>query len=86
MGTKGSAPLQFSFPSDVATSDKVYVADSLNDRVQVLNSDLTFFSTFGKQGKGKGQFKCPRGIACDDTAKVYVADNASKFSQQKGSF
>ena len=43
-------------------------------RVQVLNSDLTFSSTFGKKGSGKGQFATPWGIACDSTGKVYVAD------------
>ena len=42
--------------------------------VQVMNSDLTFSSIFGKEGSGKGQFSSPRGIACDSTGKVYVAD------------
>ena len=42
--------------------------------VQVLNSDLTFSSSFGKRGNGKGQFEYPRGIACDSTGKMYVAN------------
>ena len=46
----------------------------MNHCVQVLNSDLTFSSSFGKCGSGKGQFDYPRGIACDSTGKVYVAD------------
>ena len=37
----------------------------------ILNSDLTFSSTFGKRGSGVGQFTRPVGIACDSTGKVY---------------
>ena len=72
VGSEGSG---HSFPIDIAISNnKVYVADFRNHRIQVLHSDLTFSSTFGKEGSGKGQFRYPRGIACDSTGKVYVAD------------
>ena len=77
VGTYGSGPLQFSYPTDTAfntRNKKVYVAGNGNHHVQVLNSDLTFSSTFGKQGSGKGQFINPCGIACDRTGKVFVAD------------
>ena len=80
VGTEGSGPLQFNLPSDVtfnATNNKVYVADYLNHHVQVLNSDLTFSSTFGKEGGGKGQFKHPWSIACDSTGNVYVTDSSN---------
>ena len=50
------------------------MADRENHRVQVLNSDLTFFSQFGKEGSGKGQFQNPHGVATDSTGRVYVAD------------
>ena len=70
--TRGSGP---SFPMDIAISNnKVYVADFTNHRIQVLHSDLTFSSTFGKEGSGMGQFNHPRSIACDSTGNVYVAD------------
>ena len=53
-------------------NDKVYATENFNHRVGVLNSDLTFFSTFGKEGKGKEQFSYPwDNIACDKTGKVY---------------
>ena len=77
VGTKGSGPLKFNWPCDIAfnaSNRKVYVVDE-NDCVQVLNSDLTFSSTFGKHGSGKGQFNYPAGVACDSTGKVYVADS-----------
>ena len=50
------------------------MVDGWNHCVQVLNSDLTFCSTFGVNGSGKGQFSRPLGITCDSTGKVYVAD------------
>ena len=78
VGTKGSGPLQFNDPLDVtfnATNNKMYVVDCLNHRVQVLNSDLTFSNTFGKEGSVKGQFKYPWSIACDSTGKMYVTDS-----------
>ena len=77
VGTKGSGPLQFSYPIDItlnASMNKVYVLSRGNHHVQVLNSDLTFSSTFGKEGSGKGQFDTPNGIACDSTGNVFVAD------------
>ena len=75
----GNGPLLFS-PTDIAfntINNKVYVVDNENHHIQVLNSDLTFSSTFGKYGNGKGQFVDPWGIACDSTGKVYVADTAN---------
>ena len=77
VGTEGSGHLQFSYPTGIAfnaSNNKVYVVDTDNHRVQILNFDLTFFSTFGMKGSGKGQFNYPQGIACDSTGKVYVAD------------
>lgn len=79
VGEKGSGPLQFCFPEAIAfnvSNDKLYVVD-WNDRVQVLNSDLTFSATFGKEGGGRGQFNNPNGIACDEGGKVYVADSGN---------
>ena len=76
MGSKGTDQLQFDSLQDIsfnASNNKLYVVD-LNDRIQVLNSDLTFFSVFGRTGSSKGQFKSPCGVACDSTGKVYVSD------------
>ena len=44
-----------------ARGSKVYVTDTDNHRILVLNPDLTFSSTFGKRGSGKGQFDDPCG-------------------------
>ena len=77
VGTKGSGPLQFNGVQDIAintSNNKVYVVDMINNRIQVLNSDLTFSNTFGTFGRNKGEFDYPWGIACDTTGNVYVAD------------
>ena len=84
VGTEGSQPLQFNDPSGIvynASNNKVYVADTYNHSVQVLNSDLTFSSTFGGHGSGKGQFESPWSIACDSTGNVYVADTLNHHIQ-----
>ena len=64
-----------------ACNNKIYVADYGNNRIQVLNSDLTYFSTFGEMGSGKGQFYFPRGVSCDSAGNVYVADTLNHHIQ-----
>ena len=86
IGAKGNGPLQFDFPTDTvfnAANKKVYVTDWNNRRVQVLNSDLIFSSSFGKH------VDHPYSIACDSTGKVYVADSENdwvKVSTAEGKF
>ena len=80
VGSSGKGALQFDSPCGIAYSasnNKVYVADRNNDRIQVLNSDLTFFSQFGRCGSGKGHLRYPCGVAADSTGKVYVADSGN---------
>ena len=70
VGIEGSGPLQFNQVQGIAINtinNKVYVGDTGNSRIQVLNSDFTFSNTFGK-------FNYPWGIACDSTGNVYVVD------------
>ena len=78
VGTEGkTGALKFKCPDGIAinnTNNKVYVVDSYNDRIQILNPDLSFHKLFGSSGEGKGQLSKPRSIACDSSGKVYVTD------------
>ena len=77
LASVGTGPLQFEDPRDITINtrnNKLYVADCFNHRIQVLNSNLTFLTTFGEEGEGEGQFDYPSGITCDSAGNVYVAD------------
>ena len=79
VGCSGSKPLEFSYPAALAinpTNNKIYVAEwPDNDRVQILNHDLSHYKVFGRPGSKAGQFLCPSGIAFDSNGDVYVADS-----------
>ena len=50
VGSKGSQPLQFDRPCDVAVhhnDGKIFVTERKNNRVQVLNPDLSYSHWFG---------------------------------------
>ncbi len=52
-------------------SDRVYVGD-LNDRISVSTSEGQFLTSFGQEGVGPGEFKCPLGLAVDVSARSGV--------------
>ena len=77
VGTEGNGPLQFCYPHGIAvnrTTGQVVVADYGENRVQVLNSNLTFSHMFGSLGSGQGQFKRLTDVVVDNEGFVYVAD------------
>lgn len=58
-GTQGGGEDQLNEPRGIALSpdeQTVYVLDSRNGRIQVLDSDLQYQTTFGSPGTGDGQF------------------------------
>ena len=76
-------PLHFDSPYGIvfnASNNKIYVSDDTNC-VQVLNCNLTFSSAFGTTGSAEGCFRSPRGIACDSSGNVYVADSGNSRIQ-----
>ena len=77
VGEQGSGHLQFQYPVGIAVHSltrKVYITEFNNHRVQVLNPDLTYSSTFGTNGSNNGEFNHPRHISTDRDGNVYVAD------------
>ena len=77
VGTEGSGKLEFKHPWAVAINDKtglIYVCDTINCRIKILNEDLTYRSNFGSKGSGPGQFKLPADITINRIGEVLVAD------------
>ena len=82
--SQGNDPLQFKRPLGIAvsTSGHVYICDTHNYRIQVLNPDLTFSHVFGEEGSGPGQFKSPCGIVIDSQDIIYVCDCSNNRIQK----
>jgi uncharacterized protein (TIGR03663 family) len=75
VGNEGSAPGQFMTPRAVAVGPNGlwYVADSGNNRIQVLDETGNSIRQWGSVGTGDGQFQEPWGIAVGGD-RVYVSD------------
>lgn len=81
-GSPGSGPGQFLKPKGIAVSpdgQRIYVVDSKNARIQILNANGQFQSQFGGPGDGPGQFNSTfdgpcGGIAIGSNGHVYVTD------------
>lgn len=76
-GKKGAGPGEFFFPTFVALRDgKLYVADTLNARVQVLDEESGQpVGVIGERGDRIGNFDKPKGLAFDSFGNLYVADS-----------
>jgi DNA-binding beta-propeller fold protein YncE len=83
VGSEGEGDGQFKNPASVTldSSDKVYVTDQDNGRIQVFTSNGTFIEKWGTPGEDKGQFSEPEGIDVDNSGHVYVADTGNNCVQ-----
>ena len=74
----GNGPLQFNVPIGVTvhpTTGQIFIADNSNHRIQVLNKDLTYSHSFGKEGSSPEQFNQPWDVTFDNEGYLNVADS-----------
>jgi DNA-binding beta-propeller fold protein YncE len=58
-----------------SASNRVYVADAGNSRIQVFDAEGVFMKTWGSVGAGDGEFNNPTDVSVDSArGRVYVAD------------
>jgi|GEM_PF-1854001 len=84
-GSSGTGNGQFGLVGGIAydQSNKIYVVDAYNSRVQVFNNNGTYYTKWGTAGSGNGQFNnTPECIAIDQLNQyVYVSDNSVFIGQ-----
>ncbi len=94
-GVSGNGDGEFNGPQGIAINGTgyVYIADSVNHRVQLFSQTGLFISKWNKStggnGNGDGEFYFPRGIAINNSGAVYVSDSGNNRVQvftQAGQF
>ncbi|MGB0102442.1 MAG: SMP-30/gluconolactonase/LRE family protein, partial [Nocardioides sp.] len=81
-GQADAGELNYPSNADVAENGHVWIADTRNHRIQVLDpADAGSFRVVGSEGTGSGQLKEPMGIAVTATS-VYVADTGNNRVQR----
>jgi sugar lactone lactonase YvrE len=78
-GDKGTGDYQFNYPYGVAIgpNGKIFVADTNNHRIEIFNSDLTFYDrigTTGVSGNDNNHFSYPVDIDIDTSGNIYIVD------------
>jgi len=70
-----SGPGKLNKPEGIHVAiDYVYVSDCRNHRIAVFQLSGEFLTFFGKEGRGRGEFRRPRGIVFDCDGFLHVCD------------
>jgi len=91
-GVAGEDPKHFNKPTDIAFAENgdVFISDGYgNSRVVKFDRDGKYLLTWGRKGKGAGEFNLPHAIRIDSKGNVYVADRENRRIQvfdQAGKF
>jgi ABC-type Fe3+ transport system permease subunit/DNA-binding beta-propeller fold protein YncE len=75
-GRPGNRPGEFNRPEGLCldSSDRLYVADSCNHRIQIFSPQGVFLRAYGKAGKGPGELSYPYDICVDRAGRQYVCE------------
>lgn len=81
--TLGEDGKTFRSPDDLVFTSKgeIVVADAGNGRLVRLSADGEVISTWGKKGKGPGEFAAAHGLAIDNQDRIFVADRGNNRVQ-----
>lgn len=85
---RGEADGEWNFPTYVAVdkAGDVFVADSMNFRIQEFDASGKFLRKFGVNGDGPGAFSRIKGLAFDGFGNLYVVDgghsNVQLFNEE----
>ncbi len=94
-GVAGDGTDTLDAPSDilVAPDGSIFVADGhggdTNARIVKFDKDGKFIKTWGRKGKGPGEFDSPHGLAMDSAGRLFVADRSNSripIFDQNGNF
>ena len=76
IGQRGEGPGEFNAPTHIALSNgRLYVTDTLNARIQVLDLNGEPISMIGKRGLYLGNLTRPKGVTVDADDNIYVVES-----------
>jgi len=80
---KGSGPSQFNDPSGICCTARgdIIVADSGNDRMQIIDCKGRHVRAFGSQGRGSDQFQNPSDVCVQEDAganRMIITDSSNQ--------
>ena len=75
-GTPGLGPGEFNRAEGVCVdaTDRIYVADSCNHRIQIFSPEGRFLRAYGKPGEHTNEFSYPYDICVDEQGRQYVCE------------
>ncbi|ELT89013.1 hypothetical protein CAPTEDRAFT_95559 [Capitella teleta] len=79
----GNQKKHFRYPRGLAISEEghIYIADTMNHRIQKFNQCGVFLGMFGSKGEWNGEFNEPSAVAVTVDGDLAVADRKNKRIQ-----